>query len=184
RWSTRLIGSPHAIKPTSFGSAARSMVASATFYSCHASWWTSNGVRRSYGRLPRRLATDLIPGLLNLFVTLAFGTPTACRTRTYSPLSSPCKITPPPNQSMKPTAPLRNKFGDLATTPCRGLSLCRRGAPHCTMSILTPQQLEKLLPLACAWAVGQERAIVQSGVALSESQLADARRVGVAQPER
>jgi hypothetical protein len=52
------------------------------------------------------------------------------------------------------------------------------------MSIITPQQLETLLPLACAWAVGQERAIVQSGVALSESQLEDARRVGVANPER
>jgi hypothetical protein len=52
------------------------------------------------------------------------------------------------------------------------------------MSIITPQQLETLLPLACAWAVGQERAIVQSGVALSDSQLEDARRVGVAKPER
>jgi hypothetical protein len=52
------------------------------------------------------------------------------------------------------------------------------------MSIITPQQLEMLLPLVCGWAVGQERAIVQSGVALSESQLADARRAGVAQPER
>ena len=29
------------------------------------------------------------------------------------------------NQSMKPTAPLRNKFSELATTPCRGLSLSR-----------------------------------------------------------
>jgi hypothetical protein len=52
------------------------------------------------------------------------------------------------------------------------------------MSIITPQQFEMLLPLACAWAEEQERAIVQSGVALSERQLADARRVGVAQPER
>lgn len=52
------------------------------------------------------------------------------------------------------------------------------------MSIISPQQLEMLLPLACAWAVGQERAIVQSGVALSGSQLADARRLGVAHPER
>ena len=57
-------------------------------------------------------------------------------------------------------------------------------ALHSTMSIITPQQLEMLLPLVCGWAVGQERAIVQSGVALSESQLADARRAGVAQPER
>ena len=30
-----------------------------------------------------------------------------------------------PNQSMKPTAPPRNKFSVFATTPCRGLSLCR-----------------------------------------------------------
>jgi hypothetical protein len=52
------------------------------------------------------------------------------------------------------------------------------------MRIITPQQLEMLLPLVCGWAVGQERAVVQSGVALSESQLADARRVGVVQPER
>jgi hypothetical protein len=29
------------------------------------------------------------------------------------------------NQSMKPTAPLRNKFSVIATTPCRGLSLSR-----------------------------------------------------------
>ena len=29
------------------------------------------------------------------------------------------------NQTMKPTAPLRNKFSVLATTPCRGLSLSR-----------------------------------------------------------
>ena len=29
------------------------------------------------------------------------------------------------NQSMKPTAPLRNKFSVFATTPCRGLSLSR-----------------------------------------------------------
>jgi CubicO group peptidase (beta-lactamase class C family) len=32
---------------------------------------------------------------------------------------------PLPNQSMKPTAPLRNKFSQLTTTPCRGLSLSR-----------------------------------------------------------
>src|SRR5260370_30571815 len=30
-----------------------------------------------------------------------------------------------PNQSMKPTAPLRRNFGVFATTPCRGLSLSR-----------------------------------------------------------
>jgi hypothetical protein len=30
-----------------------------------------------------------------------------------------------PNQSMKPTAPLRNKLSVLVPTPCRGLSLSR-----------------------------------------------------------
>ena len=33
--------------------------------------------------------------------------------------------TPAPNQSMKPTAPWRNKFSVFATAPCRGLSLAR-----------------------------------------------------------
>ena len=41
-----------------------------------------------------------------------------------------------------------------------------------------------LLPLACAWAAEQERTILQSGIGLTESQLADARQVGVVQPER
>ena len=52
------------------------------------------------------------------------------------------------------------------------------------MSFLTPQQFEMLLPLACTWAAEQERVILQSGVALTEEQIADATRVGVAQPER
>jgi hypothetical protein len=52
------------------------------------------------------------------------------------------------------------------------------------MSIITPQQFKMLLPLVCIWAVEQERVILQSGVALTDSQLADARRVGVAQPDR
>jgi hypothetical protein len=30
-----------------------------------------------------------------------------------------------PNQPMKPTAPLRYNFSEIATTPCRGLSLSR-----------------------------------------------------------
>jgi hypothetical protein len=52
------------------------------------------------------------------------------------------------------------------------------------MNPLLVQQLELLLPLACAWAESQERAILRSGVPLAEGQLADARRVGVLQPER
>jgi hypothetical protein len=52
------------------------------------------------------------------------------------------------------------------------------------MSIITPQEFEMLLPLACAWAAEQERTILGSGVTLTESQLADARRVGITHPER
>jgi hypothetical protein len=49
---------------------------------------------------------------------------------------------------------------------------------------ITRQEFEILLPLACDWAAEQERVILQSGVALTDLQLADARRVGVAQPDR
>jgi len=49
---------------------------------------------------------------------------------------------------------------------------------------MTPQQFEMLLPEAGAWAAGQERIILQSGVALTVAQLADARQVGVVHPER
>jgi CTP-dependent riboflavin kinase len=55
-----------ALEPTSFGSAARSMGESATFCSCHVSWWTSSGVKRSYGRLRRRLATEPDPWVVEL----------------------------------------------------------------------------------------------------------------------
>jgi hypothetical protein len=46
------------------------------------------------------------------------------------------------------------------------------------------QQFEQLLPLACKWAAEQEQAILLSGVALTEAQIADAIRVGVKHPER
>jgi len=36
-----------------------------------------------------------------------------------------CKQLRRPNQSMKPTAPLRSNLSVFATTPCRGLSLSR-----------------------------------------------------------
>jgi hypothetical protein len=52
------------------------------------------------------------------------------------------------------------------------------------MNVITPQQFEMLLPLACAWAAEQEHAILESGIALTEPQLADATRVRVAHPER
>jgi hypothetical protein len=51
-------------------------------------------------------------------------------------------------------------------------------------SLFTEDQFETLLPLACAWATEQEDIILQSGVALTKAQMADARLVGVVQPER
>lgn len=50
--------------------------------------------------------------------------------------------------------------------------------------MITPQQFEMLLPLACTWAEEQERIILDSGTSLTEAELVDAKRVGVAAPER
>jgi hypothetical protein len=49
--------------------------------------------------------------------------------------------------------------------------------------MITPQQFELLLPLACAWAEQQERIILRDGVPLTAAQVADALRAGVAHPE-
>jgi len=48
----------------------------------------------------------------------------------------------------------------------------------------TPEQFELLLPLAVAWAGEQESIILASGTALTAAQLADARQMGVAHPDR
>lgn len=45
-------------------------------------------------------------------------------------------------------------------------------------------QFEKLLPLASKWAEALETRILREGVALSEEELADARALGVRQPDR
>jgi hypothetical protein len=50
--------------------------------------------------------------------------------------------------------------------------------------MLNETMLKSLLPLACAWAEEQEGVIARDGVALTPSQLADARRIGVAHPEK
>lgn len=44
--------------------------------------------------------------------------------------------------------------------------------------------LKMLLPLACKWAEEQEGIILRDGVALTASQMADARKIGVKCPER
>jgi hypothetical protein len=50
--------------------------------------------------------------------------------------------------------------------------------------MITQAEFKKLLPIACAWAEEQEAAILRDGVALTMSQVADARRIGIAHPER
>jgi hypothetical protein len=44
--------------------------------------------------------------------------------------------------------------------------------------------VKMVLPMACAWAEEQEAVILRDGVALTASQIADARQIGVAHPER
>jgi hypothetical protein len=44
--------------------------------------------------------------------------------------------------------------------------------------------VKMVLPVACAWAQEQEAVILRDGVALTASQIADARQIGVAHPER
>ncbi|OGU01087.1 MAG: hypothetical protein A2079_01525 [Geobacteraceae bacterium GWC2_48_7] len=50
--------------------------------------------------------------------------------------------------------------------------------------MITPEQFEFLMPLACGWAEEQEQLIFSNGDALTDVQLADARNVGVIHPER
>lgn len=51
-------------------------------------------------------------------------------------------------------------------------------------NMITPQQFEMILPLACVWAEEQERIILHSGASLTDTELANAKRVGVTAPER
>jgi hypothetical protein len=48
----------------------------------------------------------------------------------------------------------------------------------------TLDQLEELLPLAAQWATEQERRVLCEGVRLSEIEMADAKAIGVRNPER
>lgn len=48
----------------------------------------------------------------------------------------------------------------------------------------TLDQLEQLLPLAAQWATEQERRVLCEGVPLSEVEMADAKAIGVRNPER
>lgn len=48
----------------------------------------------------------------------------------------------------------------------------------------TLDQLDQLLPLAAQWASEQERRVLCEGVRLTEAEMADARMIGVRNPER
>src|SRR5437667_4326521 len=48
----------------------------------------------------------------------------------------------------------------------------------------TARKIRRYLPLVTAWVLEQERFILENGVPLTEVQLADAKLVGVAKPER
>jgi hypothetical protein len=50
--------------------------------------------------------------------------------------------------------------------------------------MITRKEFKVLLPLACAWAVEQEGAILRDGVPLSDAQTTDARTIEVAHPEK
>ena len=52
------------------------------------------------------------------------------------------------------------------------------------MITITSDQFEILLPLACEWAEAKEKVVLKHGVPLSNSQIEDAKRVGVIHPER
>ena len=49
---------------------------------------------------------------------------------------------------------------------------------------LTSDQFIFVLPLAAEWAEAKEQVVLKNGVPLSDSQMDDARRVGVIHPEK
>src|SRR6266480_3017580 len=48
----------------------------------------------------------------------------------------------------------------------------------------TLDQLEDLLPIAAQWAAEQERRVLCEGVPLNKAELADAKAIGIRDPER
>lgn len=50
--------------------------------------------------------------------------------------------------------------------------------------MISAEQFNSLLPLACAWAEEQESIILREGVPLTTGQVEDARRIGIIHPER
>jgi hypothetical protein len=50
--------------------------------------------------------------------------------------------------------------------------------------MLTQEQFEILIPLACEWLEHQERIILRDGVPLTSAQITDAVKIGVTHPEK
>ena len=51
------------------------------------------------------------------------------------------------------------------------------------MNTITQEEFQYILPLACEWAEAQEQFIINKGIALTNPQIEDARRVGVTHPK-
>ncbi|MGB2809944.1 MAG: hypothetical protein WBC22_19545 [Sedimentisphaerales bacterium] len=74
--------------------------------------------------------------------------------------------------------------GRIKSKPIEGIGIKRIASQRAFMTMITQEQFKFLLPLAAAWAEEQEGNILRNGVPLTESQMADARTLGVSQPER
>jgi hypothetical protein len=70
------------------------------------------------------------------------------------------------------------------TAPLRIETPFAQRKSSCIASLITPEQFEALLPLACAWAKEQEQVIASHGVPLSPQQTNDANNAGVLLPEK
>lgn len=64
------------------------------------------------------------------------------------------------------------------------MDIRRADAKTIARKMIPLHEFETLLPLACAWAEEQEARILRVGVPLTPGQVADAKRIGVASPER
>src|SRR4051794_18144376 len=53
-----------------------------------------------------------------------------------------------------------------------------------SMSMITPEEFQRLIPLACRWAETQERIIIETGRALTADEQELARHMGIMRVER
>jgi hypothetical protein len=53
-----------------------------------------------------------------------------------------------------------------------------------SLSMITPEEFQRLIPLACRWAETQERTIIETGRPLTAEELELAQRMGIFRPQR